>query len=47
MSDKKISARDYLKQLEILDMQINDDLAGFEIIGRVTLKHKKSGRIFR
>lgn len=27
MSDKKISARDYLKQLEILDMQINDDLA--------------------
>lgn len=23
------------------------DLAGFEIVGRVTLKHKKSGRIFR
>ena len=23
------------------------DLAGFEIIGRVTLRHKKSGRIFR
>lgn len=23
------------------------DLAGFEIIGRVTLKHKKSGKIFR
>lgn len=23
------------------------DLAGFEIVGRVTLKHKKSGRIFK
>jgi hypothetical protein len=23
------------------------DLAGFEIVGRVTLKHKKSGKIFR
>ncbi len=23
------------------------DLAGFEIIGRVTLKHKKSGRVFK
>ena len=23
------------------------DLAGFEIIGRVILKHKKSGKIFR
>lgn len=23
------------------------DLAGFEIIGRVTLKHKKSGKVFR
>lgn len=22
------------------------DLAGFEIVGRITLKHKKSGRIF-
>lgn len=23
------------------------DLAGFEIIGRITLKHKKSGKIFK
>lgn len=23
------------------------DLTGFEIVGRVTLKHKKSGRIFK
>lgn len=23
------------------------DFAGFEIVGRVTLKHKKSGRIFK
>lgn len=23
------------------------ELAGFEIIGRVTLKHKKSGRVFK
>lgn len=23
------------------------DLAGFEIIGRITLKHKKSGKVFR
>ena len=23
------------------------ELAGFEIVGRVTLKHKKSGRIFK
>lgn len=23
------------------------DLAGFEIVGRVTLKHKKSGRVFK
>ena len=23
------------------------DLAGFEIVGRVTLRHKKSGRIFK
>lgn len=23
------------------------ELAGFEIVGRITLKHKKSGRIFR
>ena len=22
------------------------DLAGFEIVGRVTLKHKKSGKVF-
>ena len=28
MSDqKKLSAREYLKQLEVLDMQINDDIA--------------------
>lgn len=27
MSDqKKLSAREYLKQLEVLDMQINDDI---------------------
>ncbi len=23
------------------------DIAGFEIVGRITLKHKKSGRIFK
>lgn len=23
------------------------DLAGFEIVGRVTLKHKKTGRVFK
>ena len=23
------------------------EIAGFEIVGRVTLKHKKSGKIFR
>lgn len=23
------------------------DLAGFEIVGRVTLKHKKSGKVFK
>lgn len=23
------------------------DLAGFEIVGRITLKHKKSGKVFR
>lgn len=23
------------------------DLAGFEIVGRITLKHKKSGKLFR
>ena len=23
------------------------DLAGFEIVGRITLKHRKSGRLFR
>lgn len=23
------------------------DLAGFEIVGRITLRHKKSGRIFK
>lgn len=23
------------------------ELAGFEIVGRVTLKHKKSGRVFK
>ncbi len=23
------------------------DLAGFEIVGRVTLKHRKSGKIFK
>lgn len=23
------------------------DLAGFEIIGRITLKHKKSGKVFK
>lgn len=23
------------------------DFAGFEIVGRITLKHKKSGRIFK
>ncbi len=23
------------------------DLAGFEIVGRVTLKHKKTGKVFR
>lgn len=22
------------------------DIAGFEIVGRVTLKHKKSGKVF-
>lgn len=23
------------------------DLAGFEIVGRITLKHKKSGKVFK
>lgn len=23
------------------------DLAGFEIVGRITLKHKKTGKVFR
>ena len=23
------------------------DIAGFEIVGRITIKHKKTGRIFR
>ena len=23
------------------------DLAGFEIVGRITLKHKKSGKLFK
>lgn len=23
------------------------DMAGFEIVGRITIKHKKTGRIFR
>lgn len=31
----------------IQSFQLLVDLAGFEIVGRVTLKHKKSGRIFK
>jgi hypothetical protein len=27
--------------------RLSADLAGFEIVGRVTLKHKRSGKIFR
>lgn len=23
------------------------DMAGFEIVGRITIKHKKTGRVFR
>lgn len=27
--------------------RLSADMAGFEIVGRITIKHKKTGRIFR
>lgn len=38
---------DKLNHKVIQSFRLLVDLAGFEIVGRVTLKHKKSGRIFR
>lgn len=29
------------------DPRLLADMAGFEIVGRITIKHKKTGRIFR
>ena len=37
---------DLLNHKIIQSFRITADLAGFEIIGRVKLKHKKSGRLF-
>ena len=38
---------DILNHKVIQSFRLLVDLAGFEIVGRVTLKHKKSGRIFK
>ena len=38
---------DKLNHKVIQSFRLLVDLAGFEIVGRVTLKHKKSGRIFK
>lgn len=38
---------DKLNHKVIQSFRLLVDLAGFEIIGRITLKHKKSGRIFK
>lgn len=38
---------DKLNHKVIQSFRLLVDLAGFEIVGRVTLRHKKSGRIFK
>lgn len=38
---------DKLNHKVIQSFRLLVDLAGFEIVGRVTLKHKKSGRVFK
>lgn len=38
---------DSLNHKVIQSFRLLVDLAGFEIVGRVTLRHKKSGRIFK
>lgn len=38
---------DKLNHKVIQSFRLLVDLAGFEIVGRVTLRHKKSGRVFR
>jgi hypothetical protein len=38
---------DKLNHKVIQSFRLLVDLAGFEIVGRVTLKHKKTGRIFK
>lgn len=38
---------DKLNHKIIQSFRLLVDLAGFEIVGRITLKHKKTGRIFR
>ena len=38
---------DKLNHRVIQSFRLLVELAGFEIVGRVTLKHKKSGRVFK
>lgn len=38
---------DKLNHKVIQSFRLLVDLAGFEIVGRVTLRHKKSGRVFK
>lgn len=49
MSDahKEEQSVDTLNHKVMQSFRLLVDLAGFEIVGRVTLKHKKSGRIFK
>lgn len=56
MSDPRRNAEGYLGTKNVIqeNERKNKDLihtfrllAGFEIVGRITIKHKKTGRIFR
>ena len=38
---------DKLNHKVIQSFRLLVELAGFDIVGRVTLKHKKSGRVFK
>ncbi len=44
---KKEQDIDKLNHKVMQSFRLLVDLAGFEIVGRVTLKHKKSGRVFK
>lgn len=44
---KKEQEIEKLNHKVIQSFRLLVDLAGFEIVGRITLKHRKSGKIFR